>query len=284
MAKKAALGKGLGALIDIREEIVEEQKKPADEISINLIDINKEQPRKHFDEDKLRELSESIAQHGIIQPLVLKPTDNGRYIIIAGERRYRAARMAGLKQVPAVIKEVNDQQLLQLALIENIQREDLNAVEEAEAIRELVERYSLNQEEAAAILGRSRSAVANSLRLLALSETMQKYIIDGKLSAGHARALMGIKDKVLQEKAALHVIEQQFSVRDTEQYVKKLITPKKPAAKKVNLEFEAAERELGEALETKVQLKGNVKRGRIVIEYFSKEQLYALYDLLKQEK
>lgn len=284
MAKKAALGKGLGALIDIREEIVEEQKKPADEISINLIDINKEQPRKHFDEDKLRELSESIAQHGIIQPLVLKPTDNGRYIIIAGERRYRAARMAGLKQVPAVIKEVNDQQLLQLALIENIQREDLNAVEEAEAIRELVERYSLNQEEAAAILGRSRSAVANSLRLLALSETMQKYIIDGKLSAGHARALMGIKDKVLQEKAALHVIEQQFSVRDTEQYVKKLITPKKPAAKKINLEFEAAERELGEALETKVQLKGNVKRGRIVIEYFSKEQLYALYDLLKQEK
>ena len=202
MAKKAALGKGLGALIDIREEIVEEQKKPADEISINLIDINKEQPRKHFDEDKLRELSESIAQHGIIQPLVLKPTDNGRYIIIAGERRYRAARMAGLKQVPAVIKEVNDQQLLQLALIENIQREDLNAVEEAEAIRELVERYSLNQEEAAAILGRSRSAVANSLRLLALSETMQKYIIDGKLAAGHARALMGIKDKVLQEKAA----------------------------------------------------------------------------------
>ena len=159
-----------------------------------------------------------------------------------------------------------------------------NAVEEAEAIRELVERYSLNQEEAAAILGRSRSAVANSLRLLALSETMQKYIIDGKLSAGHARALMGIKDKVLQEKAALHVIEQQFSVRDTEQYVKKLITPKKPAAKKINLEFEAAERELGEALETKVQLKGNVKRGRIVIEYFSKEQLYALYDLLKQEK
>ncbi|MBR6815891.1 MAG: ParB/RepB/Spo0J family partition protein [Clostridia bacterium] len=284
MAKKAALGKGLGALIDIREEIVEEQKKPADEISINLIDINKEQPRKHFDEDKLRELSESIAQHGIIQPLVLKPTDNGRYIIIAGERRYRAARMAGLKQVPAVIKEVNDQQLLQLALIENIQREDLNAVEEAEAIRELVERYSLNQEEAAAILGRSRSAVANSLRLLALSETMQKYIIDGKLSAGHARALMGIKDKVLQEKAALHVIEQQFSVRDTEQYVKKLITPKKPAAKKINLEFEAAERELGEALETKVQLKGNVKRGRIVIEYFSKEQLYALYDFLKQEK
>ena len=284
MAKKAALGKGLGALIDIREEIVEEQKKPADEISINLIDINKEQPRKHFDEDKLRELSESIAQHGIIQPLVLKPTDNGRYIIIAGERRYRAARMAGLKQVPAVIKEVNDQQLLQLALIENIQREDLNAVEEAEAIRELVERYSLNQEEAAAILGRSRSAVANSLRLLALSEMMQKYIIDGKLSAGHARALMGIKDKVLQEKAALHVIEQQFSVRDTEQYVKKLITPKKPAAKKINLEFEAAERELGEALETKVQLKGNVKRGRIVIEYFSKEQLYALYDLLKQEK
>ena len=284
MAKKAALGKGLGALIDIREEIVEEQKKPADEISINLIDINKEQPRKHFDEDKLRELSESIAQHGIIQPLVLKPADNGRYIIIAGERRYRAARMAGLKQVPAVIKEVNDQQLLQLALIENIQREDLNAVEEAEAIRELVERYSLNQEEAAAILGRSRSAVANSLRLLALSETMQKYIIDGKLSAGHARALMGIKDKVLQEKAALHVIEQQFSVRDTEQYVKKLITPKKPAAKKINLEFEAAERELGEALETKVQLKGNVKRGRIVIEYFSKEQLYALYDFLKQEK
>ena len=195
MAKKA-LGKGLGALMDIREEIDQEQQKTPSEIDIQLIDINPNQPRKNFDAEKLRELAESIRQHGIIQPLVLKP-EKARYLIVAGERRYRAARMAGLKQVPAVIKEVTDQELLQLSIIENIQREDLNPLEEAEGIAELMAQFSLNQEEAAEILGRSRSAVANSLRLLNLPQSVKEAVVEGKLSAGHARALLAIRDKTL---------------------------------------------------------------------------------------
>ena len=283
MAKKA-LGKGLGALMDIREEIDQEQQKTPSEIDIQLIDINPNQPRKNFDAEKLRELAESIRQHGIIQPLVLKP-EKARYLIVAGERRYRAARMAGLKQVPAVIKEVTDQELLQLSIIENIQREDLNPLEEAEGIAELMAQFSLNQEEAAEILGRSRSAVANSLRLLNLPQSVKEAVVEGKLSAGHARALLAIKDKTLLEKAALYVLEKQFSVRETEHYVKRLLTEKpRVSAKPANLEFETAEREIGELLETKVHFKGSSKRGKIIIEYFSKEQLYALYEYLKGKK
>lgn len=283
MAKKA-LGKGLGALMDIREEIDQEQQKTPSEIDIQLIDINPNQPRKNFDAEKLRELAESIRQHGIIQPLVLKP-EKARYLIVAGERRYRAARMAGLKQVPAVIKEVTDQELLQLSIIENIQREDLNPLEEAEGIAELMAQFSLNQEEVAEILGRSRSAVANSLRLLNLPQSVKEAVVEGKLSAGHARALLAIRDKTLLEKAALYVLEKQFSVRETEQYVKRLLTEKpRVSAKPANLEFETAEREIGELLETKVHFKGSSKRGKIIIEYFSKEQLYALYEYLKGKK
>lgn len=283
MAKKA-LGKGLGALMDIREEIDQEQQKTPSEIDIQLIDINPNQPRKNFDAEKLRELAESIRQHGIIQPLVLKP-EKARYLIVAGERRYRAARMAGLKQVPAVIKEVTNQELLQLSIIENIQREDLNPLEEAEGIAELMAQFSLNQEEAAEILGRSRSAVANSLRLLNLPQSVKEAVVEGKLSAGHARALLAIREKTLLEKAALYVLEKQFSVRETEQYVKRLLTEKpRVSAKPANLEFETAEREIGELLETKVHFKGSSKRGKIIIEYFSKEQLYALYEYLKGKK
>ena len=283
MAKKA-LGKGLGALMDIREEIDQEQQKTPSEIDIQLIDINPNQPRKNFDAEKLRELAESIRQHGIIQPLVLNP-EKARYLIVAGERRYRAARMAGLKQVPAVIKEVTDQELLQLSIIENIQREDLNPLEEAEGIAELMAQFSLNQEEAAEILGRSRSAVANSLRLLNLPQSVKEAVVEGKLSAGHARALLALRDKTLLEKAALYVLEKQFSVRETEQYVKRLLTEKpRVSAKPANLEFETAEREIGELLETKVHFKGSSKRGKIIIEYFSKEQLYALYEYLKGKK
>ncbi len=164
MAKKA-LGKGLSALMDIREEIDQEQQKTPSEIDIQLIDINPNQPRKNFDAEKLRELAESIRQHGIIQPLVLKP-EKARYLIVAGERRYRAARMAGLKQVPAVIKEVTDQELLQLSIIENIQREDLNPIEEAMAYKRLIEEFSLKQDEIAERVSKSRTAVTNSMRLL----------------------------------------------------------------------------------------------------------------------
>lgn len=281
MAKKA-LGKGLGALMGMEDASVEAEKQPAREVDIQKIDINKEQPRKHFDEEKMRDLADSIRQHGVIQPLVVKPEANGRYTIIAGERRYRAARMVGLKQVPVVTKEVTDRELLQISMIENIQREDLNPLEEAQGIAALMEQFSLTQEEAAEILGRSRSAVANSLRLLNLPESVKKRIVAAELSAGHARALLAIKDRTLLEKAAAYVVEKQFSVRETESYVKRLLTERPRLQKKPQTpEFEAAEREIGEILETKVHFNGSDRRGRIVIEYFSKEQLYTLYEYLR---
>lgn len=281
MAKKA-LGKGLGALMGMEDASAEAEKQPAREVDIQKIDINKEQPRKHFDEEKMRDLADSIRQHGVIQPLVVKPEANGRYTIIAGERRYRAARMVGLKQVPVVTKEVTDRELLQISMIENIQREDLNPLEEAQGIAALMEQFSLTQEEAAEILGRSRSAVANSLRLLNLPESVKKRIVAAELSAGHARALLAIKDRTLLEKAAAYVVEKQFSVRETESYVKRLLTERpRPQKKPQTPEFEAAEREIGEILETKVHFTGSDRRGRIVIEYFSKEQLYTLYEYLR---
>ena len=282
MAKKA-LGKGLGALMGMEDAPAEEEKQPAREVDIQKIDINKEQPRKHFDEEKMQDLADSIRQHGVIQPLVVKPEANGRYTIIAGERRYRAARMVGLKQVPVVTKEVTDRELLQISMIENIQREDLNPLEEAQGIAALMEQFSLTQEEAAEILGRSRSAVANSLRLLNLPESVKKRIVAAELSAGHARALLAIKDRTLLEKAAAYVVEKQFSVRETESYVKRLLTERpRPQKKPQTPEFEAAEREIGEILETKVHFNGSDRRGRIVIEYFSKEQLYTLYEYLRR--
>lgn len=281
MAKKA-LGKGLGALMGMEDASAEAEKQPAREVDIQKIDINKEQPRKHFDEEKMRDLADSIRQHGVIQPLVVKPEANGRYTIIAGERRYRAARMVGLKQVPVITKEVTDRELLQISMIENIQREDLNPLEEAQGIAALMEQFSLTQEEAAEILGRSRSAVANSLRLLNLPESVKKRIVAAELSAGHARALLAIKDRTLLEKAAAYVVEKQFSVRETESYVKRLLTERpRPQKKPQTPEFEAAEREIGEILETKVHFNGSDRRGRIVIEYFSKEQLYTLYEYLR---
>lgn len=281
MAKKA-LGKGLGALMGMEDASAEAEKQPAREVDIQKIDINKEQPRKHFDEEKMQDLADSIRQHGVIQPLVVKPEANGRYTIIAGERRYRAARMVGLKQVPVVTKEVTDRELLQISMIENIQREDLNPLEEAQGIAALMEQFSLTQEEAAEILGRSRSAVANSLRLLNLPESVKKRIVAAELSAGHARALLAIKDRTLLEKAATYVVEKQFSVRETESYVKRLLTERpRPQKKPQTPEFEAAEREIGEILETKVHFNGSDRRGRIVIEYFSKEQLYTLYEYLR---
>lgn len=282
MAKKA-LGKGLGALMGMEDAPAEAEKQPAREVDIQKIDINKEQPRKHFDEEKMQDLADSIRQHGVIQPLVVKPEANGRYTIIAGERRYRAARMVGLKQVPVVTKEVTDRELLQISMIENIQREDLNPLEEAQGIAALMEQFSLTQEEAAEILGRSRSAVANSLRLLNLPESVKKRIVVAELSAGHARALLAIKDRTLLEKAAAYVVEKQFSVRETESYVKRLLTERpRPQKKPQTPEFEAAEREIGEILETKVHFNGSDRRGRIVIEYFSKEQLYTLYEYLRR--
>jgi len=265
---KKGLGKGLGALIEQNALDVQESESE--------IDI-----RKNFNNEKLSELADSIKSYGIIQPLILKP-ENGRFTIIAGERRYRAARLAGLKAVPAIIKDVDSRQLLELSIIENIQREDLNPIEEAQAIELLMREYQLTQEQLSERIGKSRSALANSMRLLALPPSVLQYVVTGELSAGHARALLALKEKDLLEAAAEHVIAKALSVRETEEYVKKLHAPPKPAQGKPQkpAEYTDAEEKMSRSLATKVNISGSDRRGKIVIDYFSSEQLDALFDFL----
>ena len=282
MAKRG-LGKGLGALIDVSESAPVVEKSGVQEIDVNQIDVYKEQPRKIFDEEKLRELSESIAQHGIIQPLIVKKSGS-RYMIVAGERRYRAARLAGLSKVPVIVKDVGAKEVLELSIIENIQREDLNPIEEAQAIAMLMDEYSFTQDKVAQRLGCSRSAIANTLRLLNLPDAVRQLISVGALSAGHARALLALKEENLIDQAAKMVVEKELSVRETEQYVKKLLERDKQAAVNSKAakspEIKDAERRLSTALETKVTVQGDEKKGRLTIEYYSREQLEALYEYL----
>ena len=280
--KAKGLGRGLGALI---EEADENTYTPL-EIDVQAIDVCKAQPRKHFDEEKLRELADSIAQHGVIQPLILRKQGD-RYLIVAGERRFRAARLAGLKQVPAVLKDIDEKEVLEISIIENIQREDLNPMEEAEAVALLMEDYGLTQEGVAQRLGRSRSAVANTLRLLTLPKKVRDYVESGQLSPGHARALLGLQDEQAIASAAEVVIRTQASVRETEKLVKRLQEPKKPPKEKAsrrNPDFAAAEKTLCEALETKVTIQGGPERGKLVVEYYTKEQLEGLYEFLTSHK
>ncbi len=275
--KSKGLGRGLVSLMGDPEP-----QQAETNISVNDIDINKEQPRKHFDDDKISELSESIKIHGVLQPLLLKKTGD-RYQIIAGERRFRAARMAGLKSVPAVIRDFDEKQALEVAIIENIQREDLNPIEEAKAIKLLIDEYSLTQDEVAERLSYSRSAVANLLRLLALPSCVEEYVISGKLTAGHARALLPLKDDELITQNAQKVMELSMSVRQTEALVKSMLEAKQQPEKKEknSAQFTYAEKELGVALETKVSISGSESRGAIKIEFYSAEQLQALFDMLK---
>ena len=278
--KAKGLGRGLGALLGDAEATIIENPKESLEIEVSRIDVCKSQPRKNFDEEKLNELAASIKRHGVIQPLILNKKGS-RYQIIAGERRYRAARIAGLKTVPAIVKDMEAGEVLQISIIENIQRENLNPMEEAMAISMLMKEYGFTQEKVAEALGRSRSAVANTLRLLVLPKSVAEMVEAGTLSAGHARTLIPLKDKKLLEAAAREVAEQDMSVRETEEYVKKLLAPAKP---RKNPEFARAEKELSEAMETKIRLSGSRERGKLIIEYFSAEQLDGLYDFLMQAK
>lgn len=279
MSSKKGLGKGLGALMS-SAELPEEQQGGVLEIAVNLIDPCKTQPRQSFDEEKLSELAASVRQHGVLQPLILKAKE-GRYTIIAGERRYRAARQAGLKAVPAILKDADEKEVLQLSIIENIQREDLNPIEEAEAISRLMEQYRLNQEQVATMLGRSRPAIANTLRLMGLSKAVREAVASGALSGGHARTLLPLGERM--DEAAEIVKRDGLSVRQTEALIKRMQEEKqeKPPRKKSS-EFKTAEKELGDLYETKVSLSGSEERGKITLEYYSKEQLYALYDMLKK--
>jgi ParB family transcriptional regulator, chromosome partitioning protein len=276
MMKKSGLGKGLGALISSANS----EESGVREIKINEIEPNLNQPRKNFNDEKLLQLSESIKQHGIVQPIIVKREDE-TYRIVAGERRWRAARLAGLISVPVIIKELSNKQVMEIALIENLQREDLNAIEEAEAFERLIKEYNLTQEEVSTAVGRSRSAIANSIRLLVLSDKIKGFVINGELSSGHARALIAIQDSSLQQKVADEVISTNLNVRETEKLVKKYLSQKvklKPQQRKA--EQIEIEDKLKNIFGTKVQLISNNKKGKILIEYYSMVELDRILELV----
>lgn len=299
MAVKKGLGKGLGNLIPesdkeaqktkVVEKVVEKKvivKEPAETIvKINEVEPNKNQPRRTFDEDALLELAESIKQHGVIQPLIVKKRDK-YYEIIAGERRWRAAKMAGLKEIPIVIKDLSDQEIMEVALIENIQREDLNPIEEAQAYQRLIKEYNYKQDELAERVSKSRVAVTNSMRLLKLDERVQKMIIDDMISAGHARALLAITDSEKQYTIAMKVFDEKLSVRETEKLIKNLdkqVKPKVNTTPENDFIYRDIENKLKESMGTKVIIhnKDNNK-GKIEIEYYSQGDFERIVDILKK--
>ena len=306
MAPKRGLGRGLSNLIptdDTTEDVspkaskqtktgavtkTEVVKKVEQTLNINRIEPNKNQPRKEFNEDALQELADSIKQFGVIQPLIVQKRDDF-YEIIAGERRWRAARLAGLKEVPVVIKDYDDQQIVEIALIENIQREDLNPIEEAHAYERLIQEFNLTQDEVAERVSKSRTPVTNALRLLKLTEKVQQMLIDDMLSTGHVRALITIADPQLQYETAMYIFDKKLSVRETESYVKKLLNkkPKEKTSEKEDPElsflYKAIENRLKESLGTKTTIKAKTKdSGKIEIEYYSQEDLERITQLLAQ--
>ena len=289
MAVKKGLGKGLGALLDTGSvvEATTETEKDVKKIKITQIEPNKTQPRTDFDEEKIEALADSIREYGIIQPIVVKLNKNGFYTIIAGERRWRAARVAGLKEVPALIKEVTEQAEKEITLIENLMREDLNAIEEALGIKELMDLYGLTQDEVAKKIGKSRPAVTNTLRLLNLSKEIQDLVIEGLLSPGHARCLASIDNIKLAQEIAEKIIAQQMSVRQAEAYIQSLFRDKKET-KKTKEEIEIAsyikslETEISSELGTKIKIINKKNKGKIEIPYSSSEDFERIIKLIKK--
>ncbi|MBN2851748.1 MAG: ParB/RepB/Spo0J family partition protein [Clostridia bacterium] len=276
---KKGLGKGLEALF---ESATEEEKRTVTEVDINLINRDVNQPRKLFNEEELNNLAQSIASNGIIQPLIVRKVDNG-YTIIAGERRWRAAKKLKLKVVPIVVREVTDKQILEFALIENIQRKDLNAIEEAKAFKRLQDEYNMTQEEISLSVGKSRVAITNKLRLLNLDSTLQEFIEKEQLSEGHGRALLGIEDKKLRLEVAVKAIENGLNVREIEKIAN--AAPKKKKEKQPVLneeEYAYVENVLAKKLGTRVKITRSSKKGKIVIEYFSLEGLNRIIDIIKK--
>ncbi|HEY8362411.1 MAG TPA: ParB/RepB/Spo0J family partition protein [Tissierellaceae bacterium] len=278
--KKRGLGKGLSALIS--DDLIlneKNEKETVEYISIDLISPNKNQPRKSMDESALNELADSIKVHGLIQPIIVRKVDK-RYEIIAGERRWRACEIAGLKEIPCIVKDVGDGESSKYALIENIQREDLNPIEEALAYKRLMEEYNLTQEELAKELGKSRSYIANTVRLLNLPEKVIEYITAGKLTAGHGKALLSIKDENKQLQIAEEIINNDLNVREAENITSKKAKGKEKDNKKDPYIVEIEEN-LMRILGTKVNLVQGKKKGKIEIEYYTNEDLERILDILK---
>lgn len=309
--KKGGLGKGLDSLIpsggskpkkgssagteqakesvktEIVEKIVEKVvEKPVElKVKINEVEPNREQPRKKFDEDALLELSESIKQFGVLQPLLVQKKSD-YYEIIAGERRWRAAKLAGIKEIPVIIKEFSNQEVVEISLIENIQRENLNPIEEALAYRRLMEEFHLKQDEIAERVSKSRTAVTNSMRLLKLNEKVQQMVVDEMITTGHARALLAIEDENKQYSLAMKIFDEKLSVRETEKLVKDIQKPKKDNKKVVDTQMEAVYQQLEEKIKsivgTKVEIHHkNNNKGKIEIEYYSQAELERLIELFE---
>ena len=288
--KKGGLGKGLDTLIPPKKEAAKkvekvEIKKIEEYVDINKVEPNKDQPRKSFNEDSLIELSESIKQHGIVQPLVVANKDD-YFEIIAGERRWRAAKKAGLKEVPVVVKDYSPQEIMEIALIENIQREDLNPVEEAMAYQRLIKEYDLKQDEVAERVSKSRTAITNSIRLLKLDERVQNMLIQESISSGHARALLAVKDGDEQYTLAMKIFDEKLSVRETEKMIKSLGKEKTAKTKKKELKNDFVYRDLEEKLKTVTGTKVMINRkteksGKIEIEYYNQEDLEKIIGFFK---
>ena len=298
--KKKGLGKGLDSLIPdnksmksvTSEKTVESKEDAAAKsgvqvMKINEVEPNRDQPRKNFDEDALLELSDSIKQFGVLQPLLVRKRKD-YYEIIAGERRWRAAKLAGVKEVPVIEKEYTDQEILEIGLIENIQRENLNPIEEAIAYKRLLEEFNLKQDEVAERVSKSRKAVKNSMRLLKLSDKVQQMIIDDMISTGHARALLAIDDPELQYTLANKIFDEKLSVRETEKLVKEIKNPKKPKEKKPvanSFIYQDLEEKMKSVFGTKVSIASKGKgKGKIEIEYYSDDELEHLFDMMMSIK
>ena len=297
--KRNGLGKGLDSLIPNKSEKTVKNPVKSDDIApktdeketkngemmikINQVEPNRDQPRREFDEDSLMELADSIKQFGILQPLIVQKKKD-YYEIIAGERRWRAAKLAGVKEVPVIVKEYTDQEIVEISLIENIQRENLNPIEEAMAYKRLLEEFDLKQDEVAERVSKSRTAVTNSMRLLKLSDRVQQMIIDDMISTGHARALLAIDDEEQQYMLANKIFDEKLSVRETEKLVKALKNPKKEV-KKQKLEhtfvYQNIEEQMKNIIGTKVSVNAKANgKGKIEIEYYSEEELERIYDLI----
>ena len=309
MVNKKGLGRGLDALFatfdDNEEEVVEtKQEQPKEvvkevvkvvekqgdgvvELDIKKVDPNKDQPRKSFDASSLKELSESIKQHGVIQPIVVNEQGD-RYMIIAGERRFRASLAAGLKTIPAVIKHYNDRQIKEISIVENLQREDLNPIEAARAIKELMEEYNFTQETVADRIGKSRPAIANTLRLLTLAPEVVSLVEKNKLSAGHARCLVVVENQQKQAEFANKACDGKMNVRDLEKLVKDYLNPKPVKPKtRINtqsLELKELVRDMERVFKTKVTILGNDKKGRIYLDYFNRDDLDRIAELIETLK
>lgn len=309
--KKGGLGKGLDSLIpsgnpktrksetpekeiSVKTEIVEKVvekviEKPVElKVKIGEVEPNREQPRKKFDEDALVELAESIKQFGILQPLLVQKK-NDYYEIIAGERRWRAAKLAGVKEIPVVVKEFSNQEVVEISLIENIQREDLNPIEEAQAYKRLMEEFHLKQDEIADRVSKSRTAVTNSIRLLKLDDKVQEMVVDEMISTGHARTLLSIEDKELQYSVAMKIFDEKLSVRETEKLVKEILQPKKEKKPVTETQIDVIYHQLEEKIKSIVGTKvaihhKNNNKGKIEIEYYSQAELERLIEMFESIK